>query len=1003
MQNAATSCKYDWQFVRFVSKLWYLRLSREPGLLNSLKELMGIQLKLILALILIVPGVAAAQEKANEIDFNRQIRPILSNNCYACHGPDEEARAADLRLDTHEGATDFAIDVDYPEESELLLRIAATDPIEVMPPPKHGKPLSEDDQKLLLQWIQEGAKYAKHWSYESPKKSPVPEVESGSIVNPIDNFILSKLEGTGLKPSPSADRLTLIRRLALDVTGLPPTLEEVDRFLADQSENAYEKLVDYYLAKPAYGERWAAVWLDLARYADSAGFAEDKTRTIWAYRDYVIRSYNQNKSFEQFTLEQIAGDLLPNVNDETKIATAFHRNTLTNSEGGTSDEEFRSAAVVDRVNTTMAVWMGTTMACAQCHTHKYDPITQKEYFQFYDFLNHTADNDRPNEAPVLPIYSESAIAKRQQIQFDIADLQAELNTPAKESDFSEWLVKTRLNADNHVQGQFVRVELSGDNRILSLAEVQVFSSTSNYEQKNVAINGKATQSSTAYEGPPEYAIDNNTSGNFNEKTVTHTATEKSPWWQVDLGGEHRIEKISLWHRDQLHQRSDGFTVSILDQDKQVVWSKTYAKALPQEQVVELPTLPESVQKLLAQETLDAAQRQELEKFYVGVRNSGIRAKIAGLESELNSISAMTTVPIMVALPSKQKRVTQIQIRGNYLDTGETVAAATPAALHPLPEDAPTNRLTLARWLVDQNNPLTARVLVNRYWEQIFGIGIVQSSEEFGAQGDLPSHPELLDWLATDLMENDWDTKRLVKQLVMSATYRQSSSVDAESLEIDPNNRLLARGPRIRLSAEMIRDQALAVSGLLSKKMYGPPVQPPQPKIGLKPAFTSKTTDWTDSVGEDRYRRGIYTEWRRSSPYPSMATFDVNSREVCEIRRSNTNTPLQALVTLNDPVYVEAAQALARRVTSTDNPTPRAIAEKAFRLCLIRKPSDKELDRIVSLFENTRKHFADDPESAKRLAVDPLHPLSPETDFIELAAWTTVANVLLNLDEMLMKP
>lgn len=964
---------------------------------------MGTQRQLTLVVILIFAGTATAQDSSSDrIDFNRQIRPILSNNCYACHGPDEEARAADLRLDTHEGATDFAVDVEFPEDSELIRRIATTDSSEVMPPPKHGKPLSKDEQELLLRWIKQGAKYAKHWSYEPPARPSIPAVDEGTIVNPIDNFVLDRLKDSKLKQSPMADRLTLIRRLALDVTGLPPTPEEVDRFLADQDQNAYEKLVDYYLAKPEYGERWAAVWLDLARYADSAGFAEDKPRTIWAYRDYVIRSYNQNKRFDQFTLEQIAGDLLPNATDETRIATAFHRNTLTNSEGGTSDEEFRSAAVVDRVNTTMAVWMGTTMACAQCHTHKYDPITQKEYFQFYDFLNQTSDNDRPNESPIFSIYSESSIAKQKQIQNEIDTLKTSLNNAVDEKAFADW--RATLNQDSDpVRGQFIRIDLAGDNRILSLAEVQVFSSNNNPESQNIAVNGKATQSSTAYAGPPEYAIDDNTSGNFNDKTVTHTATESSPWWQVDLGGEHDIERIVVWHRSQLHARSDGFKVSILDAKKNVVWSKTYAKALPHEQVVELPSLPSQIRELLKQSTLSETEQATLEKYYVSVRNERINAKIVEQQAQFNAIPAMTTVPVMTELPPNQKRVTQVQIRGNYLDTGETVSAATPSAFHSLPVDAPLNRLTLARWLVDRNNPLTARVFVNRYWEQIFGVGIVQSSEEFGAQGDLPSHPELLDWMATDLMENGWDAKRLLKQLVMSATYRQSSSVDSKSLEIDPNNRLLARGPRVRLSAEMIRDQALAVSGLLSKKMYGPPVHPPQPKIGLKPAFTNRTTDWTDSVGEDRYRRGIYTEWRRSSPYPSMATFDVNSREVCELRRSNTNTPLQALVTLNDPVYVEAAQALARRITFENDKTPREIAKKAFRLCLIRKPTDKELDRIVLLFEQSKQHFAVDPESAKQLAVDPLNPVPPETDLVQLAAWTTVANVLLNLDEMLMKP
>ena len=967
---------------------------------------MRIRMLWMLAVIVVGSNLVSAQTPSpGTIDFNLQIRPILSNNCYACHGPDEAARAADLRLDTHEGAIDFAIDLEYPNDSELLRRIASDDSLEVMPPPKHGKPLSEKDQKLLLQWIKEGANYSKHWSYTQPKLPTIPHVNSGRVINPIDNFILARLEDSELTPSDAADRLTIIRRLALDVTGLPPTPEEVDQFLADSDPNAYEKLVDYYLTRPAYGERWATVWLDLARYADSAGFAEDRKRTIWPYRDYVIRSYNENKPFDQFTREQLAGDLLPNATEETRIATAFHRNTLTNSEGGTSDEEFRSAAVVDRVNTTMAVWMGTTMACAQCHTHKYDPITQKEYFQFYDFLNHTADNDQPNESPLLSIYSKSVTEIRNQLQTKIDQLKLALDAPIDANEYAQWEAQLLTSPVQKTNGRFIRIELPGSNRILSLAEVQVFTTNSDNVQVNVALDGKATQSSTAYAGPPEYAIDNNTNGDFNQKSVTHTATEKDPWWQVDLGSEFSIEKISLWHRHQLQQRSDGFRISILDDDKNVVWSTSYQKATTTEQVILPPSLPPNIQPLVEQNaTLDADQKQQLESYFRQLRTSRIEAKIAALVATLDASQPTVTLPIMEELSADKKRTTQIQIRGNYLDTGETVSAGTPSAFHAFPENAPLNRMTLADWLVDRKNPLAARVLVNRYWEQIFGIGIVQTSEEFGAQGELPSHPELLDWLAIDLMEHHWDTRRLVKQIVMSATYRQTSRADARVLDIDPNNRLLSRGPRVRLSAEMIRDQALAVSGLLSSKMYGPPVQPPQPKIGLKPAFTNQTTDWTDSVGEDRYRRGIYTEWRRSSPYPSLATFDVNSREVCEIRRSNTNTPLQALVTLNDPVYVEAAQALARRVASDQNlSSERETAEKAFRLCLIRKPSTQELDRIVQLYQNAHSHFSEDKEAARLLAVDPLNPPAKDANLVELAAWTTVANVLLNLDEMLMKP
>ncbi len=954
---------------------------------------------------LVFPTLCVGQSKATS-SLDQQVRSLLSNRCFACHGPDENARQADLRLDTREGALDWVIDLDDPASSELLVRISSDDPDSIMPPPKHGEPLTQAQRQLVLQWIRRGANYPQHWSYQPPQRPEVPDSLSGEAVNEIDCFIESRLAETQLPPSPPADRYTLIRRLAIDLTGLPPTLAEVEKFVADESEQAYENLVDYYLNQPGYGERWAAVWLDLARYADSAGFAEDKQRTIWAYRDYVIQSYLNNKPFDQFTIEQLAGDLLPQATTETRIATAFHRNTLTNSEGGTSDEEFRSAAVVDRVNTTMAVWMGTTMACAQCHSHKYDPISQQEYFEFYDFLNQTADADRPNESPVLEIFSEQARQRRDAIQQKIAQAEAALNQPIDEGKFDRWKKDAQAASQKPIAGRLVRIDLPGKARILSLAEVQVFTIDEQGDPANLALSGKATQSSTAYGASPDLAIDGNTDGDFEQKSVTHTATEPDPWWQLDLGETRRIEQIKVWNRTgaDLHTRLNGFRVSILDENKQVVWSQNSPTATAAAQSFAVQTLPHDVLSLLQQPSLTPAQSEKIGKHYRDSLKQQQELELIDLRRQLDEIKPMTTVPVLEALSPASQRVTKIQLRGNFLDTGEVVSADTPEVFHQLPVDAPRNRMTLAKWLVDRNNPLTARVVVNRYWEQLFGVGIVKTSEEFGAQGDLPSHPLLLDWLAVDLMEHGWDTKRLVKQIVMSRTYRQTSQVTPMSAQLDPDNRMLSRGPRVRLSAEMIRDQALAVSGLLSDKMFGPPVHPPQPKVGLKPAFTGTTTDWTDSTGEDRYRRGIYTRWRRSSPYPSMSTFDISSREVCEIRRSNTNTPLQALVTLNDPVYIEASQALARRVLAeSPTGTTPARAEFAFRLCLIRKPTETELARIVELFESSREHFEDQPEAAEQLGVDPLNPPAADVDRVELAAWTTVANVLLNLDETLMKP
>jgi hypothetical protein len=770
----------------------------------------------VLAVVVLTPAASAEQG----VDFNRDVRPILSNKCFACHGPDDAARQADLRLDGREMATAaldsgaVAIVPGDPEGSELIRRITHDDESQRMPPAEFGKALSSREIDVLRRWIEQGASYAVHWSYVKPVRPVSPEVPEAWKYwprNAIDQFALQAMLARDLRPSLEADRYALVRRVFLDLTGLPPTIEEADSFAGDEDPQAYEKLVDELIRRSSFGEHWARMWLDLARYADSAGYADDPPRTIWAYRDWVIRAINDNTPFDQFTIEQIAGDLLPNPRDEQLIATAFHRNTMTNSEGGTQDEEFRNAAVIDRVNTTMAVWMGTTIACAQCHNHKYDPITQQEYFQFLAILNNTADADLHNESPLVAIYSEEQRDQQRALVADSVQLQMVFGGPAG-----------------------------------------------------------------------------------------------------------------------------------------------------------------------------------------AVAASAVRARAA---SELFGIKPATTVPILRELAGTP-RETQLQHRGNYLDKGPAVQPGLPAVFHEVPDDRPLDRLSLARWLVDRENPLTARVVANRYWEAFFGRGLVLTSEDFGSQGELPTHPELLDWLATELMENGWDTRALIRAMVTSAVYRQSSQVVGDAAEVDPDNRWLARGPRVRLSAEMVRDQALTVSGLMSTKMYGPPVRPPQPSLGLSAAFGS-STDWEASTGEDRYRRGIYTTWRRSNPYPSMATFDAPNREVCTMRRSRTNTPLQCLVTLNDPVYVEAAQALARRAIQHADALEYRI-KFAFRSCLLRPPRPVELEALIDLYHVSQAHLIGRQDDAVQLATAPLGKLPGGVESVEAAAMTVVCNALLNLDEMFLK-
>ncbi len=786
---------------------------------------------LVVMAIVAVPLAAAGDSPS----FTRDIKPLLSNRCAQCHGPDAETREGGddegLRLDTLEGSrADLggraAIVPGKLDESALIARITSTDPDTVMPPPDSGTPLTPAEVDLLSRWITAGAEYEPHWAYVPPQRPAVPVVKHAAWPkNEIDRFILARLEVEGLSPQPEADRCTLARRLALDLTGLPPTPEEVDAFVADEAPDAVERFIDRLLEHDGYGEHVARQWLDLARYADSAGYAEDRPRTIWGWRDWVIKACDSNMPFDEFTIRQVAGDLLPDATLDDRIATAFHRNTLNNSEGGTIDEEFRVAAVIDRVNTTMSTWMGTTIACAQCHDHKYDPLSQKEFFGIYAILNQTADADSPNESPFVALFTPEQEARRELLAAELAEI-----------------------------------------------------------AKNVpAARDKALE-------PPEFRP--------------------------------------------------------------------------------------------------------------------LRELQASLQKQLDAIRPRTTVPVMEELPDPQRRVTKLQYRGNWNDLGPEVSPGMPVALSnatPLADGRP-DRLALAKWLVDPANPLTARVVVNRIWERFFGIGIVSTSEEFGAQGELPSHPELLDWLACELVDRGWDTKAIIRLIVSSAAYRQTSKCPPEVIARDQENGLVSCGPRVRLSAEVIRDQALAASGLLSRKKGGPSVNPPQPDLGLTAAFGGGL-DWTTSKGEDRYRRAIYTTWRRSNPYPSMATFDAPNREVCTVRRPRTNTPLQALVTLNDPVYVEAAQALARRMIREGGSNAADRAIRGFRLVLARSPTGPEIDRLIKLFDDAAAEYHSDAAAAKQMATEPLGnpPADLGADTADLAAWTVVANVLLNLDETFMCP
>jgi len=982
-------------------------------------------------------------KQPQRIDYNRHIRPILARACFACHGVDENNREAGLRLDVRSAATEklesgtTAIVPGHPGKSELIRRVTSDDEFTRMPPADSKKTLTPAESALLKQWIHEGAAYERHWAFVTPRRPAVPAVSNSErLRNPIDHFIVSRLQAAAPPDSgefgpkaiwsgdrnlrPPADRYTLIRRVSLDLRGIPPSPEEVRAFINDRRPDAYERLVDGFLHDPRYGERWARVWLDLARYADSRGYGSDPLRpNIWRYRDWVIDAFNRNLPYDRFTLEQLAGDLLPNPTLEQKIATAFHRNTMTNTEGGTDDEEFRVAAVRDRVDTTLQVWMGLTMGCAKCHNHKYDPITQKEYYRFYAFFNQTADSDKPSETPVIEAPRRQDLEAVERIERRIAELQQRLtpSIPELRAAQQRWEQRLRHAAGKRIRARYVRIELPGQGKLLSLAEVQVKS-----KGKNVARGNAARQSSTAYQGPAKLAVDGNTNGDyFRAQSTTHTKWENNPWWEVDLGDMVPVDEVVLWNRtdNNLHKRLNNFRIVLLDEKRTPVWKRN----VPSPPNPNSAFQPGGIRSTVPKEILDivdtpaekrtAKDNRMLAEHYRSVAPSlkKIRETVARLKK---SKPKFPTVPVMQELPKEKRRSTYVMVKGNFLERGEPVEPGVPDAFHHFPTDVPHNRLGVAQWLMHEDNPLTARVAVNRFWARIFGTGLVETEEDFGTQGELPSHPKLLDWLAVEFRESGWDIKRLLKLIVTSSTYRQSSSLKARHTpstsqahatsstvlqNIDPRNRLLWRFPRVRLEAEMVRDQALVLSGLLSHKMKGPSVYPPQPKGLWRAAFNGQRT-WPTSTGQDRYRRGLYTFWRRTVPYPSMAVFDAPSREICTVRRIRTNTPLQAFVTLNDPVYVECAQALARRIVREGGEHTEERIRFALFLCTSRPPTAEQVQTLRRLYDTERAHYQQNKDAAEETAVGPLGPLPDGMNMADLAAWTVVSNVLLNMDAVL---
>lgn len=1159
-------------------------------------------------------------------DFNRDVRPILSQFCFKCHGPDDGKREAGLRLDTRDTAIKLlesnarAIVAGKPDQSELLRRIETTDRDLLMPPPSSNLTLSPAQKKTLRDWIAAGATYSPHWAYVAPKPVIVPSVKQASWPrNEIDRFVLARLEKEGLKPSPEADRSTFIRRVSLDLLGMPPTVEDAEAFVNDRDPAAYERLIDRLLASPQYGERWARRWLDLARYADTNGYEKDRVRSMWPYRDWVINALNADMPYDRFTVEQLAGDLLPNATQTQRVATGFHRNTMINEEGGIDPLEFRFHAMTDRMSTTGAVWLGLTLSCCQCHTHKYDPIPQTDYYRMMAFLNNA-------DEPEMDVWTDALRAERQQREAEIATREATLPERFPPSDEWKWLTPTLVSAESTHRAELkpqadgsilvsgnpsetdtyivkvtsdgspmgsLRIEALTDaslgnkgpgrtphgNFVLTevkvnvvkpnepAAPVKLATAAADFSQEQFpaanAIDGQL-KSGWAIHGPGEWNVNRTLIITFAEPVTAPAGTQ---WiitldqqhgmhhtlgkFRLSLGQpssplpvearrmQHRQEKLAAWEKDQsakavawtplrptrwkttlpkLELLDDGSLLSSGDLSKRDVYELTFGpelagatairiEAMPDERLpkhgpgrvyyegpfgdfflseleldaeakplsftstaqtfasgnstaamaldknpltgwainggqgkahvavfalgdaapqateytlrmiferyyaaglgrfrismttdakAKTPTaMPAEVEALLVK---PAALRTEAENAALLMAFCRVAPELAGERTAIDELRKKLPAPptslVFQERPADNPRAQHLYKRGEFLQPQQTLDPGVPSFLHDIPKGAATNRLAFAQWLVDSRNPLVGRVTVNRHWQAFFGRGLVRTMEDFGYQGELPTHPELLDWLALELSRQQWSIKELHRLIVTSATYRQASTVTPQLLSKDAPNKLLARGPRSRLEAELVRDVVLSTSGLLSDKIGGPSVFPPQPaNISTEGAYGQLA--WNASPGEDRYRRGLYTFAKRTAPYAMFTTFDAPSGEACLPRREVSNTPLQALTLLNDAVFMEAAQQLGREWATRSGSTPDNVAA-LFRRCLTRPPRSDELSALIAFHEQQTKKFAADEALAKQLAGNGDSPV------VTRAVWTATARVLLNLDEMIGK-
>ena len=1012
--------------------------------------------QLVVFLICLLPFTCL--QGATAPDFNSEVLPILANNCFQCHGPDAKARKANLRLDLREGATmDLggyqAVSPGKPEESEIIIRILSGDPDEVMPPPKVKKQLTANQTEILRKWIASGAEYRKHWAFIAPVAVNIPgnSTDQG-VKNPIDRFVLTQLKRRNLEPSGEAKRTTLIRRVSFSLTGLPPTLGEIDHFLADTSPGAYERMVDRYLDSPAYGEHMARHWLDLARYADTNGYQYDTERQQWVWRDWVIDAYNRNKPFNEFTIEQLAGDLLPEASEQQRLATGFNRNHGITIEGGIIDEEYRTEYVMDRVVTTSQVWLALTMGCARCHDHKYDAISQKEFYQIFHFFNQVPERGANGFAPKQRLASPLAANRKKELENELKHLKEELHRPRNLDVLLEkwasqiarqpgggWQILSPQTMNSTGGSTLSKLD---DNSILAAGinpPKDIYEITAGTaSEKLTAVRLEALTHETLPGGGPGRHSNSNfvlsefeltaasakdpslrkvikfvkaqadySQANYEVSKAIDGTVDNSNGWAVD--GPTRKKPATAIFIAKTPFGYEGGTLLLFRLRHEGNFG-AHGVGRPRLSVTDDPAgslqlqgIPADIRLIAARSPKDRTSQQaaQLKAYFLMHHNPNrmIKERIATLEKQQRATFPETMIMQDMARP----RATHVLLRGQYNEPGEKVSAGVPAIFPAIRKNHNT-RLGFAQWLMDPAHPLTARVAVNRYWQQLFGTGLVKTAEDFGIQGELPSHPALLDWLALEFIRSNWDTKHMYRLILNSATYRQTANVGKSAYRNDPENRLLTRGPRMRLDAEEIRDAFLASSGLLVRQLGGKSVYPYQPKglwmeLNNRPGYSKA---YPQGKGDDLYRRSIYTFWKRTVPSPMLKTFDAPEREFCTTRRSKTNTPLQALALLNGAQFVEAARHLAQRMLLEGGKTLNERIIYGFRLVNARVPGQPELALLRDAYTENLQHYQSNEQATLQLLQVGDSPFNNALNQAKLAAMTSVARLLFNLNESITK-